>query len=77
MKGYVAIDSNGAPRMYTLAHTKGRCMARATETMMGASEYHALPDTSARWQHCYRRGCRIVKVNVTLAVEQAAQEGRG
>jgi hypothetical protein len=66
LKVWIALDPWGKPRAWTIATTRKDAMQSATETMMGATEYHRLETLSKRWAHCYRRGCRIVRAAVKI-----------
>lgn len=65
-RAYVAKGRDGRIRPWTMAHSRPECMKLATETMMGWRDYDELKNTSARWKHCYRNGCRIVRATLTI-----------
>lgn len=65
-RAYVAKGRDGRVRPWTMAPNRADCMKRATESMMGWREYEELKTTRARWKHCYRNGCRIVRAVLTI-----------
>lgn len=66
-QAYAAYYADGRMAMWSVRHTRTECMRAAVRGMMGVAEFQDMINDSDRWNHCYKRGCRIKRVTVTEA----------
>jgi hypothetical protein len=56
--------SGGVVRWVGARSTRREAISVAVEGCMSADDYWRLGNDSARWQHAYRRGYRVIRVNL-------------